>query len=194
MHTNGARWQLRAFTKLKKRVTRDEAVTVMTAYAYKNQVKEMPIHTWEMPELKDLEEYRPSKLKVEEFMETDLFTVQKDDVIELVAELMDWRKIRYMPVEDAKGNLVGLITSRLLLRYFTRKNSLNGKELGTVKDIMIANPITVSPKATIVEALHIMRENKIGCLPVVKDEELIGIITEMDFLRISGSLIERLEG
>ncbi|MCB0618173.1 MAG: CBS domain-containing protein, partial [Saprospiraceae bacterium] len=65
-----------------------------------------------------------------------------------------------------------LITSRLLLRYFTRKNSLNGKELGTVKDIMIANPITVSPKATIVEALHIMRENKIGCLPVVKDEEL----------------------
>ncbi|MCB0683384.1 MAG: CBS domain-containing protein, partial [Saprospiraceae bacterium] len=83
MHTNGARWQLRAFTKLKKRVTRDEAVTVMTAYAYKNQVKEMPIHTWEMPELKDLEEYRPSKLKVEEFMETDLFTVQKDDVIEL---------------------------------------------------------------------------------------------------------------
>ncbi|MCB0679187.1 MAG: CBS domain-containing protein, partial [Saprospiraceae bacterium] len=194
MHTNGARWQLRAFTKLKKRVTRDEAVTVMTAYAYKNQVKEMPIHTWEMPELKDLEEYRPSKLKVEEFMETDLFTVQKDDVIELVAELMDWRKIRYMPVEDSKGNLVGLITSRLLLRYFTRKNSLNGKELGTVKDIMIANPITVSPKATIVEALHIMRENKIGCLPVVKDEELIGIITEMDFLRISGSLIERLEG
>ena len=39
-----------------------------------------------------------------------------------------------------------------------------------------------------------MRQNRIGCLPVIKDDELIGIITEMDFLRIAGSLIERLEG
>jgi CBS domain-containing protein len=44
------------------------------------------------------------------------------------------------------------------------------------------------------EAMHTMRQNKIGCLPVTQNGELIGIITEMDFLRISGRLIERLEG
>ena len=58
---------------------------------------------------------------------------------------------------------------------------------------MIKNPLTISPDATIIEAMSKMRDNKIGCLPVVKNGELIGIITEMDFLRISGRLIERLE-
>lgn len=192
-HMNGARWQLRAFTKLKKEVVRDEALTVLTAAIVKNQIEEKPVHTWDMPELGDLQEYRPAKLRVEEFMDTDLFTVQKDDIIELVAELMDWRKIRYMPVEDSKGNLSGLITSRLLLRYFTRRNHPSAKNATMVKDIMIKDPITVDPKASIVEAMKIMREKQIGCLPVVKDGELIGIITEMEFLRISGRLIERLE-
>lgn len=193
-HMTGARWQLRAYTKLLKECGRDEALSIMTASIIKNQTKEMPVHTWEMPELGDLDDYRPGKLRVEEFMETDLFTVQKDDLIDLVAEMMDWRRIRYMPVEDSKGRLSGLITSRLLLRHFARKSRMNGQEEVTmVKDIMIKEPITIGPKATIVEALHLMREKKIGCLPVVQNEELVGIITEMDFLRISARLIERLE-
>lgn len=191
-HMNGARWQLRAFTKLAKEVSRDEALTVMTAAILKNQTEGKPVHTWPMPEVTDLKEYRPGKLKVSEFMETDLFTVQKDDLIELVAELMDWKKVRYMPVEDSKGNLSGLISLRKLLRFFTQKNRFNGVEATMVKDIMIADPITIGPDATIVEAMKTMREKKLGCLPVVKAGELVGIITEMDFLRISGRLIERL--
>jgi CBS domain-containing protein len=193
LHMNGARWQLRAFTELCKNVTADEAITVLTASIIKNQEEEKPVHTWPMPKLDDLHEYRPSKLKVEEFMTTDLFTVQKDDLIEFVAELMDWRKVRYMPVEDSKGNLVGLVTSRLLLRYFTRKGTFNSKEVSHVKDIMIENPITIAPESTIIDALALMRNNKIGCMPVVSNGELVGIITEMDFLRISGRLIERIK-
>lgn len=192
-HMNGARWQLRAFTKLKKEVGRDEALTVMTSCIIKNQIKGMPVHTWNLPDAGDLDDYRPSQLKVDEFMETDLFTVQKDDLIELVAELMDWRRVRYMPVEDSKGNLCGLVTSRLLLRHFIHHHRNNGQEIATVKDIMIKDPMTISPSATIMEAMRVMRENKIGCLPVTKNGELIGIITEMDFLRISGRLMERLE-
>ena len=148
-HATGARWQLRAFSNLKKQVSKDEAVSVMTACIYNNQHKGNPVHNWELPTLKDLPEYSPSQLKVEEFMETDLFTVQKDDIIELVAELMDWRKIRYMPVEDQQGNLVGLITSRLLLRYFTKKGNASKQGAKCVSDIMIQDPITISPNATI---------------------------------------------
>lgn len=192
-HMNGARWQLRAFTKLKKEVGRDEALTVMTAAIIKNQTKGDPVHKWPMPEAEDLDNYHPSQLKVDEFMETDLFTVQKDDLLELVAELMDWRRVRYMPVEDSKGNLCGLVTSRLLLRYFTHRSRAKNKDIATVKDIMIKDPITIAPSATIIEAMKVMRENKIGCLPVTKNGELIGIITEMDFLRVSSRLIERLE-
>jgi CBS domain-containing protein len=192
-HMNGARWQLRAYTKLKRESNRDEALTVVTASIINNQIQEKPVHTWPMPELHDLHDYRPSKLKVDEFMETDLFTVQQDDLIDLVAELMDWRKIRYMPVEDTKGNLVGLVTSRKLLRYFSQRNRFNGVSGNMVRDIMIKNPITVDPGATIMEAMVVMRDKKIGCLPVVKNGELVGIITEMDFLRITGSLMDRLE-
>ncbi len=186
----GARWQLRAFTDLKNRVTADEAITVLTASIINNQEEEKPVHTWEMPNEDDLKDYTPAKYKVEEFMTTDLFTVRKDDLIELAADMMEWKKIRYMPVEDDDGNLVGLITSRLLLRHFAKNT---GKKIKTVKELMIEKPITIGPDGTVLEALYIMRDNKIGCLPVVKDNKLIGIMTETDFLRISGRLIERLE-
>jgi CBS domain-containing protein/gamma-glutamylcysteine synthetase len=191
-HMNGARWVLRAFTKLKKETSVDEALTVLTSSIIENQKKSVPVHLWEMPDLADLKEYRPSVLKVSEFMTTDLFTVQKDDIMELVAEMMDWRKIRYTPVEDNKGNLIGLVTLRLILRHLLKNKGLS-ETPKTVKDIMITDPTTVAPDASILNAMYIMRDHKIGCLPVVKEGELIGIITEMDFLRISGRLVERLD-
>lgn len=192
-HMTGARWQLRAFTSFIKHVTRDEAMVVLTQSIIKNQEQEIPIHKWKAPRLQDLEEYRPGALKVEEFMETDLFTVQKDDIVELVAEMMDWRKIRYMPVEDKKGNIVGLVTSRLLLRHFSNRKITNNNDIVTVGDVMITEPEVISPDATIAEALELMRTKKIGCLPVVYKHELVGVITEMDFLRISSRLIDRIE-
>ncbi len=191
-HMNGARWQLRAYTKLIKETNRDEALCALTAAIVKNQEDGVPVHKWELPELEILKEYKPSQIFVEEFMETDLFTVQKDDIIELVAEMMDWRKIRYTPVEDKKGNLVGLVSARLILRHLIRDPKLKGK-MKMVKDIMIEKPLTIAPNATIIEAMNKMRENNIGSLPVVKNGELIGIITEGDFLKISRRLIQRLE-
>ncbi|MBK7608391.1 MAG: CBS domain-containing protein [Saprospiraceae bacterium] len=187
-HMNGARWQLRAYTKLLEQTNRTEALTVMTSAMLKYQKKNTPIHKWKMPELKDLRNYKPQKLLVGDFMTTGLLTVQQDDIIEFVAELMDWRKIRYMPVEDNSGKLIGLVSSRLLLKHFTEKN----RKLKLVKDIMIKKPITANPSTTIMEAMALMRKNKIGCLPVVQEQELIGIFTEMDFIGISSRLMERL--
>ncbi|MDQ3017395.1 MAG: glutamate-cysteine ligase family protein, partial [Bacteroidota bacterium] len=88
-HMNGARWALRSYTKLKKETTEDEALTVLTNAMSVNAKQGLPVHMWRIPELTDLKEYRPSHLKVSEFMNTDLFTVQRDDIIELVAEMMD---------------------------------------------------------------------------------------------------------
>ena len=196
-HMNGARWALRSYTKLKKETTEDEALTVLTHAMSANAKLGLPVHLWKIPELSDLKEYRPSHLKVSEFMSTDLFTVQKDDIIDLIVDMMDWRKIRYTPVEDKEGKLVGLVSLRVILKHLLqqRNQTLPPDSLHTTaKDIMIENPFTVGPNATILEAMAIMRNNKIGCLPVVQNGELIGIITEMDFLRISGRLIERLEG
>ena len=194
-HITGARWALRSFTALKKEVTNDEAISCVTAAIIKNQKENKPVHTWKEPTAADLENWSPSRLKVEEFMSTDLFTVQKEDLIELVAEIMDWRRIRYMPVENSKGELVGLVTSRMLLRHFVRQSKLAETDEPsaptTVKDLMIEKPITATPDTSIMDAMEKMRVNKIGCLPVVKGKDLVGIITEMDFLRITGRLMER---
>jgi CBS domain-containing protein len=194
-HQNGARWLLQAYTKLGTEVNQDEGLTVITSAMIKNQMSERPVHTWELPDAKDLKKYQPVGLRVEEFMETDLFTVHEDDLLEMVANVMEWRKLRYVPVEDGKGHLTGLITTRKLLRYYTHRDRPDSPEAGfvRVRDIMIANPSTIDPTTTIKEAMHVMRGEKIGCLPVIKDKELVGIITEMDFLRVSGRLIERLK-
>lgn len=189
-HMTGARWQLRAFTSLMHEVNKDEALTVLTSSMNKNQINELPVHQWPLPKVDDLDEYNAYKLLVDEFMETDIFTVQKDDIVELVAELMHWRNIRYMPVEDSKGNMSGLVTSSNLIRHLVDRNSDHPT---MVKEIMIENPITIEPSATINEAMQVMRRNEIGCLPVVKEGELIGMITETEFLKVSSRLIERLE-
>jgi CBS domain-containing protein len=195
-HKTGARWALRTFTSLIKEITTDEAVTAVTAAIVKNQRENKPVHTWKEATAADLENWQPSHIKVDEFMSTDLFTVQKEDLVALVAEIMDWRRIRYMPVENSKGELVGLISSRMLLRHFARQSvdPMEGEKVMTVSDLMIEKPVTVSPETSIMEAMNKMREHRIGCLPVVKGKELVGIITEMDFLRITSRLLERVEG
>ncbi|MEM1215220.1 MAG: CBS domain-containing protein [Bacteroidota bacterium] len=191
-HMNGARWQLRAYTKLKKEFNRDESLSILTACILNQQDEGKPVHTWKMPKPNDLKEYRPGNLTVEEFMETDLLTVQEDDLLEMVANLMDWRRTRYTPVENTKGKLIGLVTARQLLQYFINGKTIDGQPATAVRDLMIRQPITIGAKANIVEAMRKMRKHKVGSLPVVADGELIGIITEMDFVRISGRLIERL--
>ena len=191
-HCNGARWMLRAFTKLSKESNNDEALSVITAAILENQKSNIPVHEWELPELTDLKNYHPADISVAEFMTTSLVTVDKDDIVDLVAQMMNWKKIRYAPVEDKEGNIVGLVTSRKLLDYYVNlKDEEKGKTL-TVSDVMLPDPICVSPNASIKEAMELMKVNKIGCLPVVSDKNLVGIVTEMDFLRISSRLLDRI--
>jgi len=189
-HMNGARWQLRSYTALKKEVSEDEALTVLTCAMIENQGK--PVHEWDIPQPGALKAYKPVNVRVGEFMTTDLFTVQEDDIINLVEEVMSWRKLRYIPVEDSKGKLVGLVTIRRLLSYMVRHRNEDQVTM-TVKDVMIKDPVTVSPDTRMSDALNKMRDNRIGSLPVVQGEELVGIITAMDFLRITGRLLQRLE-
>jgi CBS domain-containing protein len=189
----GARWQLKSFTKLRAHVTRDEALSNITCSMLQNQKLKLPVHEWPLPDQESLVTYSPSKLKVEEFMDTDFVTCEPDDLIDLISEMMDWRQLRYVPVEDTEGKLSGLITAPLLLRYHVRKNHLDESTKASIREIMLTDPITIGPSASIVEAMEIMRTRKIGGLPVVKDGELIGMITVLNLLQVTGRLIKQLE-
>ncbi len=189
----GARWQLKSFTQLREHVTRDEALSNITSSMLNNQKLKIPVHEWPFPDPDSLVTYSPSKLKVEEFMDTDFVTCGPDDLIDLISEMMDWRQLRYVPVEDKEGKLSGLITAPLLLRYHVRKNHLDESTKASIREIMLTDPITIGPSASIVEAMEIMRTRKIGGLPVVKDGELIGMITVLNLLQVTGRLIKQLE-
>ena len=101
---------------------------------------------------------------------------------------MDWRHIRHVPVEDADGVLVGLVTHRALLRLM----SSNTNEPGplTVQEIMVPNPVTVVPSTSSLDAIEIMQKQKVGCLPVVQEGRLVGIVTSYDFLSATASLFK----
>lgn len=191
-HATGARWQLRSYTKLREEVSEDEALATITCCMVENQKAAIPLQDWELPSPDDLKVYHPGSLKVSEFMTTDMVTVQGGDLVELSAEIMNWSKLRYLPVEDKERQLVGLITSRLLLKYFAQKGKMMESPDAINREIMLTDPITITPETTILEAVKIMRDKNIGSLPVVSGTELVGIITEMNFLRITGRLIERL--
>jgi CBS domain-containing protein/gamma-glutamylcysteine synthetase len=189
----GSYWMIKSYNALTKKVTREQALTALTNAMVKYQKKGEPVHKWGLAKVDDMEMWKPSSLLVEEFMTTDLFTVQKDDILELVANLIDWRRIRYVPVEDDSKHLVGLVTMRMVFREYN--NVIHQKTDGSnsVEDIMIKNPITIHPEASILEAIEIMDEQQIGCLPVVKNNRLVGIITEQNYMTITKRLLRLLD-
>ncbi len=188
----GAHWIIQSYNKLIKQTNKDEALTCITSSIIKNQMENKPVHKWQKAEIQDLEHWNPRQLLVEEFMTTDIFTVRKNDIIALAADMMDWQKIRYIPVENDKGKLSGLITSRILLRFLRKNNDSNTLNKTTIAEIMIEKPITVKPDTNIMEAMDLMEKNKIGCLPVVQNGNLVGIVTEEDFFNLSKRIFKRL--
>jgi CBS domain-containing protein len=85
---------------------------------------------------------------------------------------------------------VGLVTHRTLLRLLAQGRIAAGNPI-PVSEIMHRELVTIGPDTPTLEAIRLMKEHKVGCLPVVDDEDrLIGIITERDFLGMSAQLLE----
>ncbi len=191
-HANGARWILRTFTKFKKETSVDESLTTVTAAIYHNQSGSKPVHEWEIPELGQFDKYDPSQLLVEEFMTKDLITVQQDDLLEYALSLMDWNQLDFLPVEDSQGHLFGIITSKAIVHYLTTDVFIDPseKESATVSQVMTYNPQTISPTTTITEVVQLMQDHQIKVLPVVKSQELVGVISEENFVDMSRRLIQ----
>ena len=180
----GASWILSSFDALAgapHELRQRRLAATMLAY----QKEERLVHEWPIAKIGADDDWENGYRTIGQFMTTDLFTVRPDDLIDLAASLMDWRHIRHVPVEDDQGRLVGLVTHRNLLRVLSAGPR---KENITVRDVMVPNPVTVSPMTPTLDAIQKMRERKIGCLPVVDTEQLVGIVTSYDFLEASAQL------
>lgn len=187
---NGARWALESLANMKGRGTEDQRLRCLVSSMVEQQTTGSPVSNWVLADFCEQQNWRESYLKVSQFMTTDLFTVRPDDIVDFAATLMDWRHVRHVPVEGDDGELVGLVSHRALLRLVA-EGRVGGEHKVTVKEIMIRHPVTVNSDATTVEAIRVMREKEVACLPVVDKGKLLGLITEHDLLVVSSHLLER---
>lgn len=188
----GSQWLLDSYNHMKKSVNSDEVALAVTASMIKYQKMAMPVHAWPVADISEAGGWTTRYREVGQFMSKDVFAVKMDDIIDLAANIMDWKNIRHIPVEDDKGNLVGLVTSGMFLRFLARSYGKKQKMI-PINEIMIKDPITTTPETPTAKAIEIMLKNKVGCLPVVHKKKLVGIVTENDFVKISQKLFDPLK-
>ncbi|HEX9425403.1 MAG TPA: CBS domain-containing protein [Pyrinomonadaceae bacterium] len=186
----GAQWMLKSLSATKGPGPKDMHYRTLTSTMLQRQKEAKPVHTWPINEATENADWRQSYQTVGQFMATDLFTLRPDDLVDLAASMMDWRHIRHVPVENDQGQLVGLVTHRTLLRLLSRGTQMQGNVPLTVHEIMKTDPVTVSSTTPTLEAMESMRRNKVGCLPVVDEGQLVGIVTSYDFLDASARLFK----
>ncbi len=135
--------------------------------------------------------------RVKSLMTPDPFVLHADDELDIAKDVMQLNRIRHIPVlADRGGALVGVISQRDLFRgaleqLLARGGEPEQGESLRVGDVMSADVVHVGPDTPITDAANLMTERKLGCLPVVEDDELVGILTEGDFVALMGSEEQR---
>ncbi len=130
------------------------------------------------------------KHQVRDWMTPNPITIDPKTTLPEAHKLMKECHIRRLPVVD-RGKVVGILTLGDVREASpSDASSLSIFELNyllsklTVENIMTRDPITIAPTGTIREAAQLMLEHKIGGVPVVDGEKLVGIITESDIFRV----------
>jgi acetoin utilization protein AcuB len=129
-------------------------------------------------------------MKVEDVMTRDPSTIGPDVPVRTARELMRDKGIRHLPVVDATGRLLGMLTDRDLKHaaFMPALSDYLGwaasrLKAPRVRDLMTWSVVTTTPGATLAQAGLTIFERRIGCLPVVEDGRLVGILTERDILK-----------
>jgi CBS domain-containing protein len=132
------------------------------------------------------------ELTVKDVMTLNVKSLRLNEQLSLADDVMTLDRIRHLPVLDQDGEkLVGIVSQRDLFRGalaqavgYTHRARRKLLDKLRIKDIMTADVITTTPETPLSEAAQMLMEHKIGCLPVVKDRRLAGILTETDFVAL----------
>lgn len=134
-------------------------------------------------------------IKVEDMMTRNPHTLSQSHTLRDAKDMMEALDIRHIPVVDANTHLQGLVTQRDILA--AQESSLLQSEaeqsvtLDTpLEEMMHTNIMTAQPRAGLKESAIYMQKHKVGCLPVVEQGHLVGIITDSDFVTIAINLLE----
>jgi len=138
--------------------------------------------------------------KIRELMTSPVYSLRETDTLQNARALMDQKRIRHVPITSGDDTFRGLLTNRDVLANTISHlagidpDTQNEIDAGIpLKEIMRTDVRTVSSEDTVKEAAFILYRNKYGCLPVVDDGKLVGIVTEADFLRLTVQLLEAMD-
>jgi CBS domain-containing membrane protein len=131
-------------------------------------------------------------LRVRDVMTREAATIGRNEKVSAADELMSKRRIRHVAVLDEDGNLAGVLSRKDLFRGSLATalgygSTAQQKLLDTLlaKEVMTTEVVIIGPDAPLAEAARLMLEKKIGCLPVVQEDRLVGILTEGDFVALA---------
>ena len=134
---------------------------------------------------------------IEAIMSTDLITIAPDASLADARALMQTNRIHHLPVVIGEGELVGLVTltnvlaaTDSILRDDDSRIQANDIR---IEDVMVKDLATVDERASLRQAALFIEKHKIGCLPVLSEGKLIGIITDSDFVAVAINLLEQIE-
>jgi len=129
--------------------------------------------------------------RVRDLMSRDVKTLRRNERLKVADELMRMERIRHLPVLDDDDRLAGLVSQRDLFRSALARTLGYGEHAQdkllaqiSVKEVMTNDPVTVAPDTPLASAARLMLDRKLGYLPVVEHERLVGILTESDFVAV----------
>ena len=186
---NGAVWALRSVANLKGTGTRPERLAAIVATTLRLQKEGRPVHEWEPAALTEAGGWQHTFLRVGQYMNTTLFTVAEDELVEMAAFLMDRKQIRHVPVEDDQHRLAGLLSYTQILRMMAESPGKGLPQDVQVRDVMDRSPVCVTPDTSTIEAIELMGDRGVSCLPVLKSGRLVGLVSEREFLPIAYQLL-----
>lgn len=133
---------------------------------------------------------------VSEIMTDVVETLQIGDSLDLARHLIERARIRHLPVVDGQEHLIGLVTHRKILEAWVSHGDPAREKPGEVareipiEMIMEKDVLTVDPETTAAQAARLLEGYKFGCLPVIKNRKLVGLVTEADFVRFARRYFE----
>jgi CBS-domain-containing membrane protein len=135
-------------------------------------------------------------ITVDEIMSSELRTLSESDSLADAHKIMTESHIHHIPIVDGDSHLVGLISHRDVLAAGSKlDDETAARHAGSIaiKEFMTRDVATVSPRANLRRAAIYLQRHSYGCLPVVEDDKLVGIITDTDFVGVAINLLEQME-
>ncbi len=132
-------------------------------------------------------------ISIEEIMTPDPIRLNPENTLGDAHQVMADKHIHHIPIVDSDDKLVGLISHRDILAASGSILRENPKDQSArhLSELMVRDVISTSPKADTLKVAQYIHDSRHGCLTIVEDDKLVGIVTEYDFVEVAISLLER---